>query len=428
MKKLTVLIGTALFLALPMVASADLVGDCYDCHTMHNSEQNAAVIATAQPNLLRYDCLGCHAQNPTGGTKDWTGPGGSIIPQVAHGDTSDKAGGNFNQTTARKVHSVSDVVNAGIAPAVPLGENVNDQPPGLPHTSNRHVFTSETATDAFDMFTCAGARGCHGTRSQILVGGTVDNGTANNWEIDQRRTGIAAISGSHHNNIDGAAVTSTGYDNLPAPHDGAVVAAGYRFIVGLQGYENTAREYISGTDHNEYYGNATDAMGTGCGACHVQDTAQSNTRAAFESGIVSINNSMSGFCSSCHGYFHSSGGGDYVDNGVSGAFLRHPSDYVIPGDVGSEYAAYTNYDPSAPVARPTVVSSASDVVVPGTDMVMCLSCHVAHGSANDYLLRFDYATMTAGNYQPADIVAMNAAGTGGCLSCHTAKGVLPQDR
>jgi len=35
-------------------------------------------------------------------------------------------------------------------------------------------------------------------------------------------------------------------------------------------------------------------------------------------------NSMSGFCSTCHGNFHSSGAsGDYVDNGVSGAFLRH---------------------------------------------------------------------------------------------------------
>ena len=80
MKKMIVLIAAA-FLAFPVIASADLVGDCYDCHTMHNSEQNAPVVAAGpQPNLLRYDCLGCHAQNPTGGTKDWTGPGGSIIP------------------------------------------------------------------------------------------------------------------------------------------------------------------------------------------------------------------------------------------------------------------------------------------------------------------------------------------------------------
>jgi predicted CXXCH cytochrome family protein len=425
-----IVLMVALFLALPMVASANLIGDCYDCHTMHNSEQGTAVIATAQQNLLRFDCLGCHAQDATGGTKNWTGPGGSIIPQVAHGGTTDLAGGNFNQTTSRKVHSVSDITGAGIAPVVPLGENKMDQPPGLPHTSQRHVFTSETATDAFDMFTCAGARGCHGTRSQALFADTVTNATGgNNWEVITRRTGIAAISGSHHNNMDGAAVTSDGYGGVPAAHDGAVVAAGYRFIPGLQGFENTAREYVSATDHNEYYGDDT-GFGTGCGACHIQDTS-GNGRQGYESGITVPNNTQSGFCSTCHGYFHSSGGdvtfagggtADYQNNGVSGAFLRHPSDYVIPNS--GEYAAYTAYDPTAPVARPSVVGSASGTVTPGADLVSCLSCHVAHGSENDYMLRFDYTTMTAGDY-PSQAAAQAA---GGCLACHTLKGVLPVNR
>ncbi len=47
-----------------------------------------------------------------------------------------------------------------------------------------------------------------------------------------------------------------------------MVADGYRFIVGLQGFENTAREYVNATDHNEYFGNVTSNMGGGCGACH----------------------------------------------------------------------------------------------------------------------------------------------------------------
>ena len=107
-----------------------------------------------------------------------------------------------------------------------------------------------------------------------------------------------------------------------------------------------------------------------------------------------------------------------MDNGVSGAFLRHPSDYVIPN--GTEYAAYTAYDLSAPVARPTLATASSGTVTPGTDMVMCLSCHVAHGSDQDYLLRFDYSTMTAGSGSDAT--------TGGCLACHTTKGILPENR
>ena len=133
-----------------------------------------------------------------------------------------------------------------------------------------------------------------------------------------------------------------------------------------------------------------------------------------------------GMCTTCHGYFHAAGGtgadADLTNNGVSGAFLRHPSDYVIPST--GEYSAYTTYDPTAPVARPTVVSSASATVQPGTDLVMCLTCHAAHGTAYDYMLRFDYTTMTAGFY--GDIPTAQAAG--GCLACHTTKGVLPVNR
>jgi predicted CXXCH cytochrome family protein len=110
------------------------------------------------------------------------------------------------------------------------------------------------------------------------------------------------------------------------------------------------------------------------------------------------------------------------ENGTSGAFLRHPSDWVIPNS--SEYSAYTSYDISAPVARPSVATAASATVTPGTDMVMCLSCHAAHATDYDYMLRGDYSAMTAGGY--ADIAT--ATGEGFCLACHTTKGVLPENR
>ena len=40
------------------------------------------------------------------------------------------------------------------------------------------------------------------------------------------------------------------------------------------------------------------------------------------------------------------------------------------------------------------------------------------------MLRFDYQAMTAGFY--ADVPTAQAEG--GCLACHTAKGVAPQNR
>jgi hypothetical protein len=260
----------------------------------------------------------------------------------------------------------------------------------------------------------------------MLTGDTVDNGTANNYEYT-KRTGMAAISGAHHNSYDGVKDT-TGY-GTNAHHDGQVVADGYRFIPGLKGFGNlTNRWENNDADHNEYYGESG-GSGSGCGACHQTghgdtDTgnAGASSRMTFDSTIKVPNNSMSGFCTTCHGMFHSGGGGDLASNGVSGAFLRHPSDYVIPND-GREYADYTIYTATAPVARPDIsgYSGGGDTAVaPGTDMVMCLSCHKAHGSQEDYMLRFNYADQQAGDA---------SAGLGiGCLACHTEKGIFPEAR
>jgi len=267
----------------------------------------------------------------------------------------------------------------------------------------------------------------------MLSGSTADwdgNASTPNTFQGTRRTGIAAISGAHHNSTDGAK-TSDGYNTHavdgsdPAIHDGATVAAGYRFIPGLKGYGNEAARWqnVDSASHNEYYGDAAgESVGdaAGCGTCHIQDNVNGGdgSRAALGSTLRVPNNSMSGFCATCHGVFHSMGS----ENGTSGAFLRHPSDWVIPNS--GEYAAYTSYDITAPVARTSVLSGASATVAPGTDLVMCLSCHEAHATPYDYMLRFNYTydgtgTMKAGAY----IDQATAQAEGGCLACHTTKGV-----
>jgi len=95
---------------------------------------------------------------------------------------------------------------------------------------------------------------------------------------------------------------------------------------------------------------------------------------------------------------------------------------VIPDR--DEYSAFTMFNVNAPVARKhanfVVGMSPSGTVTPGEDLVMCLSCHMAHASPYDGMLRFDYTQQTAGN-------ATTGLGTG-CLACHTTKGVLPQNR
>ncbi len=427
MKKVLAIIA---MLVIPGSAmAAGLVGDCYDCHTMHNSENGGNAVAivdgvvstTPYENLLKFDCIACHANDPNGTDKLWSpsASGGSAIPQVAHADlTGDLAGGNFSyglgaNGTNDKVHNVKELFGDGTrwetnAPA-------NGAPPGMFNAgSHAGIFT---VANNYDQFSCAGALGCHGTRNQIL---SSVNGT------DTLRVGMSAIAGSHHINAEGVK-DATNYAS-GAGHSGLKVAEGYRFIPGLKGYGNEAARWqnIDADNHNEYYGDNSGTFPSGCTACHTGGLASKS----LTSSMSVPNNSMSGFCSTCHGNFHSSGGGaDAVDNGVSTAFLRHPSDYVLMSGNGStEYAAYTNYDISAPVARASITGYAGTngdaLVVPANDMVMCLSCHAAHGTPYDYLLRFNYDTMTAGVYN--NLAEVNGDGNGGdgCLACHTQKGII----
>jgi predicted CXXCH cytochrome family protein len=92
-------------------------------------------------------------------------------------------------------------------------------------------------------------------------------------------------------------------------------------------------------------------------------------------------------------------------------FIRHPTVVSLPAT--GEYTAYAGDKLSALVARLKVPDGASSSVAPGSDAVMCLSCHVAHVSNYPDMLRWDYSTMIAGN-------AGTASGTG-CFACHTNK-------
>jgi predicted CXXCH cytochrome family protein len=124
---------------------------------------------------------------------------------------------------------------------------------------------------------------------------------------------------------------------------------------------------------------------------------------------------ISDFCAGCHNTYHSWPAGGSPNGGDGNPWLRHPAGVVIPGE--REYNDYTVYDPKAPAARPDAAALSaypgpSSVVTPGTDKVMCLSCHRAHGSPYPDMLRWDYDTCTAGSGDPAEC---------GCFVCHTLK-------
>jgi hypothetical protein len=417
MKKILLGVATAMFLsgflsAVPALGA--IQGQCADCHTMHNSEQNqpiakvgvtGTITATPLPNLLRMDCIACHAQNT--GDRIVVLPGGSQVPQVYHEDASDLAAGNFAYIPGakgvmgsnRKGHNVIDFSDIGAdAEFAGLG-----YPPGMYMEYARH--NTDRLVRAENL-TCAGTNGCHGVRNQLIEEGSTET-----------KTGLTAIRGAHHlNNNDQGINAEKNWWTYPGE---MTVAGSYRFLMGVKGLENPKSRWqnVSSDDHNEYLGSTmevtlpTSPEGL-CRGCHFSIPPKPGGSAdpTTTTLIRPENASMSGFCITCHGAFHSTGGG----NGTSGAFLRHPSDYVLPES--GEYQHYTNYEISAPVARNAIfiqtVPGPFELVRAGEDMVMCLSCHQAHATPYNGMLRFDYASIIAGDTE--DRV--------GCFACHTTKG------
>jgi predicted CXXCH cytochrome family protein len=129
---------------------------------------------------------------------------------------------------------------------------------------------------------------------------------------------------------------------------------------GVCGIEDDDWEATSSpTDHNEYLGFSGNKASAG--------------------SLSALSHTATGFCCGCHGNKHISSpypeGGDWI---------RHPSG-ALPLD-----ASYTVYNPQNPVSRPDLsgYGGPSDTVEV-TDMVMCLSCHRAHGSPYPKMLRWE---------------------------------------
>ena len=347
-------------------AAAQVTGVCSGCHTMHNS-QGGDPVATGGPlaTLLTNDCVGCHSSSDSSTTYAL---GTSTVPVVNYtsgAPTTYLAGGNFYWVAQSggdaKGHNV-----LGIA------------------SQDANITTTEGAPGNEYGGNCQ-TLGCHGTLAlaQTAVSGLVSGCQGCHLKV------------KHHAN-DG---TGTKYVDSEAQ-------GWYRFLSGhmsadgsgVKGIEDADWQAttVGTADHNEYLGVP-----------------------ANKTISTTLNNySMTAFCCGCHGNFHEQNANAATGIGSQSSWLRHPSDFVIPSDANLEYSEMsTSYDPLSPVARPEgfnwTGNTPSGTIAPGTDMVMCLSCHRPHGSPYDDLLRWDYGEMVAGGGGSLD--------NQGCFYCHTKK-------
>ncbi|OKY76387.1 MAG: hypothetical protein BM485_03875 [Desulfobulbaceae bacterium DB1] len=362
--------------------NALITGPCSNCHTMHNSQDGEAMAtlggesgASPNPYLTRASCTGCHAMGENSKIKSI---GTTMIPQVMHTDnTGDLAGGNFAYMLGMKGSGASDAKGHNVIDFAGEDDGQLYGPPG----GIVQFFHNDGGTVNDTNLTCAGTNGCHGYRY---------NGAS--------PSGITALGGAHHANVDGKC------DVADTP------ANSYRFLFSVRGLENqnpTGKwQNVSASNHNEYYGQAMPKK-LGCAdgiSCHIVG------------GVGPPNHTISEFCATCHGNFHtltttSSSG---IGTGTK-PFIRHPTDLALPNS--GEYADYNgdnSYSIEAPIARAGVVPDAVSASVDpasGTDVVMCLSCHGVHATDYDDLLRWDYSEM----------VAAGGASNSGCFVCHTTK-------
>ncbi len=379
-KVLIVFVAIASLLLVSYGSSYAIQGQCVNCHTMHNSQNGTRMADQDTPygSLLRAGCISCHTQNGAG--QGATNTYGAPIVfhttnPAAQGGGYTLAGGDFYWVatgygaTDSTGHNVAGIAGVDAAIAANLGNYV---PPGwdagaTPGALNDGQITVSGGTGSWStQLNCAGTYGCHGVHNQS--------------------GDFPGMKGAHHNNP-GIAQTQA---DTPT-----TIGDSYRFLSGIKGLENSQWNWNETTSsHNEYFG-SNDL------------TVRSSTAVGYAN-----KRTISYMCAECHGAYHS-----YIDAAPLGTpWLRHPTDIVLGRGAGTEYSAYNpdggnQYSLQAPVARASVPADSSPTINTASDIVMCLSCHRAHGSNQPDILRWDYSGMIAGSTAPHT----------GCFVCHTTK-------
>lgn len=350
-------------LALPVLGHAAVKGFCSSCHTIHNSEEGAAVAYTldnagqqvfsTQPlaKLLRTDCLGCHSHS---GAETIISTGETVTPVVFNlieptyppdgSTTSTLAGGNFHwliksgDAYGHNVYGIAAADSRFSSSQAPGGE----EQPGECVTCHATLATAES-----------GCEGCHvphhhAAKKDIVV---------------DREKGWYRFLGSvmQHD------------DQVGPPPEG---------VIGIEAPDWEQNPLID--RHNSYQG------------------SPGPYASYLDSGSISQK------CIGCHGQFHS-------DTVANSTWIRHPVEVAIP-DAG-EFTGFAIYNPLVPVARQNISSTDANfsAIDRGTDLVSCISCHRAHGSPYPAMLRWAYRDWP-GIDQHTQQPAIN-----GCAVCHTSK-------
>lgn len=353
------------------------VAACESCHTMHNSLDNTAMGVNGRTTNVAYllkgsdqssTCLNCHGKGSTLSgyhisTENIVGApatGNGELPQqlTPGGDFSwikVKYGTKTSATAAgagdRRGHNIVAADFSFNADTKKVG---NVAPGGSYPVSELH---------------CSSCHDPHGRYRR----------TSDTDETFETTGGAIEDSGS--------------YDESPAPSGGYAVGA-YRLLAGI-GYKPASLS-------------APITFGAESPVAVVpksynRSEAASETHVAYGSG-------MSEWCGNCHGSFvennfvsgvdghtHPAGNAATMGGGTNGIIYQNYNAYVKTGDMsgGDQYMSLVPFEVGTASDFGTLKSQATTTDAIGkaidataTSNVMCLSCHRAHASGFDSMLRF----------------------------------------
>lgn len=243
----------------------------------------------------------------------------------------------------------------------------------------------------------SGCAGCHADSGATNVFPTgLGTGLTGAPQVDEDAVDVynaggyfGATAANMHNPTD-LGVANTNFSGTTFPGNDTIALTGNE--VSCQGCHTSAGHHTSTGGYRML----------GAGVSGTAASYAAGTTNAFpgdRSTITYDATNLNLVCNNCHGDFH---GKTATEQGTASPWIRHPTDVSVGAATGPSVQAAITYTDAVVVGTS----------VAGTDTVMCLSCHVAHGGPNVDLLAFAYSG--SGNY------AGDGSRTGsGCEVCHS---------
>lgn len=376
--------ASALLLASPAMAFHDGgVANCEGCHTMHNSlggtqmnktkyalTQGVSAQYVAAPYLLQgtqsETCLNCHESTP--GSYHISTPVAGVAGAGANNLISQFIlGGDFRWLT---------IAGSSTADKATHGHNINAPAYGYTGTGEVKTVAPGGVGTAYPTanLNCSSCHDPHGKYRRAAD------------------TAVFTIGGN-------AVIGSGSYDTSPVPAVNQAVGS-YRLLAG-----NTYKPKSVGAGVTAFINDPPVAFAPSSYNISESGTLAGSMRVAYGSG-------MSEWCANCHGKMHTTAAYASSQTSLEGVNV-HPAGSAIGATIMANYNAYvktgdntgvvasawnslvpfetgatTTFAALKALAGPGAGGLGDQAGVDANSQVMCLSCHRAHASGFNSMLRY----------------------------------------